>query len=171
MRGTRLRFPGKSVVAILCAASLLATSLGPVSRAVAADTWQTWPRKKAEPILERKPTADPNAAAGDWETWPRKKAEPGIDQTPAAATNGAAKDRETWPTRTTEPGIEQKPATDPIAAARPGDAAEKKPAKRISYGTIGWIALGVAAVLGIAIAAGGGGDGDGGGGVTNPGHH
>ena len=39
----------------------------------------------------------------------------------------------------------------------------------LSYGTIGWIALGTAAVIGIAIAAGGGGGG--GGGSTTTVHH
>ena len=92
-------------------------SLGSVSRAVAADTWETWPVKKVEP------------------------------------------------------GVEQKPATDANGAAKAGDAAGKKTATGSSYGTIGWIALGIAAVIGIAIAANGSGGGGGGGAVTNPGHH
>ena len=39
----------KSVVAILCAACFLTMSLGSVSRAVAAEAWETWPKKTAEP--------------------------------------------------------------------------------------------------------------------------
>ena len=103
MRGTRLRSTVKSVVATLCAACFLTMSLGSVSRAVAADTWETWPKK------------------------------------------------------TVEPGVEQKPVPDANGATRAGDAAGKKTAKGISAGTIGWIAAGTAAVIGIAIAAGGGG--------------
>jgi len=76
-------------------------SLGSVSRAVAADTWETWPKKTAEP---------------------------GVGPAPGA--NGAA---------------------------QAGDAAGGKTSKGLSGGTIGWIALGAAAVIGIAIAAGGGG--------------
>ena len=103
-----------SVVAILCAACFLTTSLGSVTRAIAADAWETWPTKK------------------------------------------------------TEPGVTPKPDTDANQAAKAGDAAEKKTATGRSYGTIGWIALGIAAAIGIAVAAGGGGGG--GGTVTNPGH-
>jgi len=105
MRGTRLRSTVKSVVAILCAACFLTMSLGSVSRAVAAETWETWPKKTAEP------------------------------------------------------GVEPKPATDANGAATAGDAAGKKSATGLSTGTIGWIAAGTAAVVGIAIAAGGGGGG------------
>ncbi len=111
MRGTRLRSTVKSVVAILCAACFLTMSLGSVSRAVAADTWETWPKK------------------------------------------------------TVEPGVEPKPPTDANGAAKAGDAAGKKAATGLSSGTIGWIAAGTAAVIGIAIAAGGGG------GSTTPAHH
>jgi hypothetical protein len=93
----------KSIVAILCAACFLTVSLGSVSRAVAADSWETWPKKASEP------------------------------------------------------GVETKPATDGNGAAKAGDAAGKKAATGLSAGTIGWVALGTAAVIGIAIAAGGGG--------------
>jgi hypothetical protein len=89
----------RSVVAILCVACFLAMSIGTVSRAVAQETWETWPKK------------------------------------------------------TTEPGAE-----DATGAAQAGDAAGKKTAMGLSYGTIGWIAAGTAAVLAIAIAAGGSGD-------------
>lgn len=109
MRGTRFRSTMKSVVAILCAACFLTMSLGPVSRAVAADT-----------------------AADTFETWPKKATEPGVEPQPAPETN---------------------------AAAKAGDAAGKKAATGLSAGTIGWIAAGTAAVIGIAIAAGGGGGG------------
>ena len=69
---------------------------------------------------------------------------------------------ETWPKKTVEPGAE---GTTGAAAA--GDAAGTKTVAGMSYGTIGWIALGTAAVIGIAIAAGSGG---GGGGSTTPTH-
>ena len=111
MRGTRLRFNLRSAVAILCAACFLAVSMGSVTRAVAADTFETWPKKS------------------------------------------------------TEPGVTP-PATEATGAAKAGDAAGTKTATGISAGTIGWIALGAAAVIGIAVAAGGGG----GGGSTTPAH-
>jgi hypothetical protein len=93
----------KSVVAILCAACFLAMSMGSLTRAVAAEAFETWPKKKVEP------------------------------------------------------GMEPEPATE--GAAQAGDAAGKKSATGLSAGTIGWIAAGTAAVVGIAIAAGGGGGG------------
>jgi hypothetical protein len=102
MRETRLRSKVKSVVAILCAACFLTVSIGTVSRAVAADTFETWPKK------------------------------------------------------TTEPGVETKQGTD-NGAVMAGDAAGKKAESGLSSGTIGWMAVGAAAILGIAIAAGGGG--------------
>ena len=110
MRGTRLRSTVKSVVAVLCAACFLTMSIGSVTRAAAADTFETWPKKTAEP------------------------------------------------------GVEPTPAPDEDGAAKAGDAAGKKAATGLSAGTIGWIAVGAAAVIGIAIAAGGGG---GGGGTTS----
>ena len=70
MRGTLHRSSVKSVLAILCAACFLTTSLGSVSRAVAADTIQV--------------------AADTFETWPKKPAEPGVAPTPAPGANGAA---------------------------------------------------------------------------------
>jgi hypothetical protein len=103
MRGTRHRSPVKSVVATLCVACFLTMSLGTVSRTVAADTWETWPKKTAEP---------------------------GVG-----------------------------PKSDANGAAQAGDAAGKKTAKGVSAGTIGWIAAGTAAVVGIAIAVGSGGGG------------
>jgi len=103
MRGTRLRSNVKSVVAILCAACFLTMSVGTVSRAVAADTFETWPKKTAEP------------------------------------------------------GLEPKPDTGANGADKAGDEGGKKAAAGLSSGTIGWIALGAAAVIGIAVAAGGGG--------------
>ena len=109
MRSTRLRYTVKSGVAILCAACFLTMSLGSVSRAFAAETWETWPKKSAEPGVETTPT----------------------------------------------------PAPTPVGAAKAGDTAGQKTSTGISGGTIGWIALGTAAVVGIAIAAGGGGGGGG----------
>ncbi|MCP2501601.1 MAG: hypothetical protein NCA08_08580 [Deltaproteobacteria bacterium] len=103
MRGTRRWSSVKPVLAILCAVCFLTTSLGSVSRAVAAD---------------------------EFETWPKKPTTPGAAPIPPASDSGAA-----------------------IA----GDAAGTQAAKGISYGTIGWIALGTAVVIGIAVAAGGGG--------------
>jgi hypothetical protein len=65
MRGTRLRSTGKSVAAILCAACFLTMSLGSVSRVFAADTFETWPKKTAEPGVEPAPPPDGAAKAGD----------------------------------------------------------------------------------------------------------
>ena len=67
----------------------------------------------------------------------------------------AADTFETWPKKTTEPGVEAKPDTN--GAAKAGDAAGKKASTGLSSGTIGWIAVGAAAVIGIAVAVGGGG--------------
>lgn len=96
------------------------------------------------------------AADDNWETWPKKPAEPVVPPKPVPDANEAGKAWDVWPPKSTEP------------AAKAGDAAEKKTATGRSYGTIGWIALGIAAAIGIAVAAGGGGGG--GGTVTNPGH-
>lgn len=64
MRGIRLRSTGKSVIAIVCAACFLAMSLGSVSRAIAADTWETWPKKTTEPgVQPPPPPADTSGAA------------------------------------------------------------------------------------------------------------
>jgi hypothetical protein len=112
MRGTRLRSAVKSVVAVLCAACFLTVGIGTVSRAVAADTFETWPKK------------------------------------------------------TVEPGVE--PRTDATGAAKAGEEGGTKTATGLSGGTIGWIALGTAALIGIAVAAGSGGGG--GGGSTTPAH-
>jgi hypothetical protein len=110
LNGNRRRSTLKCVVAILCAACFLTTSLGSVSRAIAAEPWETWPKQTGEPGVE--PTPDANGAA------------------------------------------------------RAGDSAGKKTWAGVSAGTIGWIALGAAAVIGIAIAAGGGGGGS----STTPAH-
>ena len=61
MRETRLRSTVKSVVAILCAACFLTVSVGTVSRAVAADTFETWPKKTTEPGVEAKQGTDNGA--------------------------------------------------------------------------------------------------------------
>src|SRR5512134_3811168 len=61
MRGPHLRSTIRSVVAILCAASLLAMSLGSVPRAVAADAWETWPKKTTVPGAAPKPETDAHA--------------------------------------------------------------------------------------------------------------
>ena len=98
MRGIRLRSTLKSVIAILCTACFLTMSIGTVSRAVAQETWETWPKKPVD--------------AG---------------------------------------------AEDTTGAAKAGEEAGKKTYAGMSAGTIGWIALGTAAVIGVAIAAGGSG--------------
>jgi hypothetical protein len=91
-------------------------SIGTVSRAVAAETWETWPKKAAEPGV------------------------------PPPST----------------------PPADSSGAAVAGEEAGTKTATGLSAGTIGWIALGAAAIIGIAVAAGSGGGG--GGGSTTPAH-
>jgi hypothetical protein len=78
----------------------------------------------------------------------------------------AADEFETWPKKTTAPGTIP-PASDG-GAATAGEEAGKKTYAGMSAGTIGWIALGAAAVIGIAVAAGGGGGG--GGSTTTPTH-
>lgn len=67
MHGPRLRSTIKSVVAIFCAACFLTMSLGSVSRAFAADNWETWPRKTTVYGVEPNPETDANgsAKAGD----------------------------------------------------------------------------------------------------------
>jgi len=114
MRGTRRWSSVKPVIAILCAVCFLTMSLGSVSRAVAADAFETWPKK----------TTGPDGAP-----------------IPPASDSGAA---------------------------TAGEEAGKKTYAGMSAGTIGWIALGTAAVIGIAIVAGSGGGG--GGSTTTPTH-
>ena len=63
MRGPHLRSTIKSVVAILCVACFLTMSLGSVSRAIAADNWETWPKKTTVPGVAPNPEADANRAA------------------------------------------------------------------------------------------------------------
>ena len=63
MRGTRLRSNLKSVVAILCAACFLAVSMGTVTRAIAADAFETWPKKTAEPGVQPQPATEADGAA------------------------------------------------------------------------------------------------------------
>jgi hypothetical protein len=58
---------------------------------------------------------------------------------------------ETWPKKSTD--------TEASGAAIAGEEGGKKTYAGMSAGTIGWIALGTAAVIGIAVAAGGGGGG------------
>ena len=108
MRGARLRSTIRSAVAVLCTACFLTVSIGTVSNAVAAETWETWPKK------------------------------------------------------TVEPGTE-----DATGAAKAGEDGGAKTYAGMSAGTIGWIALGTAVVIGIAVAAGGGGGGGGGGSTSN----
>jgi len=63
MRGIGLRSTVKPIIAILCAACFLTVSLGSVTRAVAADTWETWPKKTAEPGIQP-PPPPPGDASG-----------------------------------------------------------------------------------------------------------
>ncbi|MGB7631901.1 MAG: hypothetical protein WBM29_12590 [Candidatus Deferrimicrobium sp.] len=67
MRGPRFRTTIKSVVAILCAACFLTMSLGSVSRTIAADNWETWPKKTTLPGVAPKPETEANGSvnAGD----------------------------------------------------------------------------------------------------------
>ena len=58
MNAPRPRSAVKSVVAILCAACFLTMNIGTVSRAVAQESWETWPKKTVEPGAE-----DTNGAA------------------------------------------------------------------------------------------------------------
>jgi len=62
MRGIHSRSTVTFVVAILCAVCFLTVSFGSVTRAVAADTWETWPKKTAEPGVASPPP--PPASAG-----------------------------------------------------------------------------------------------------------
>ena len=97
----------KRIIAILCAACFLTFAQGAVTQVLAAEEWETWPKKG--------------------------------------------------------------PETEAGGAADAGKTGGAKTYAGMSAGTIGWIALGTAAVIGIAIAAGGGGGG--GGGATTPTHH
>jgi len=72
-------------------ACFLTTSLGSVSRAVADDAWEAWPKKTAEPVIELKPATDANGAAKAWEVWPKKTAEPVSELKPATDANEADK--------------------------------------------------------------------------------
>ncbi len=65
MRGNRSRSTVKSIVAILCAACFLTMSVGIVPRAIAADTFETWPKKTVEPGVEPAKGTTGAAAAGD----------------------------------------------------------------------------------------------------------
>ena len=67
MRGPHLRSTIKSVVAIFCAACFLTMSLGSVSRAIAADDWETWPKKTTVPGVMPNPETDANVAVGPGE--------------------------------------------------------------------------------------------------------
>ena len=75
-----------------------------------------------------------------------------------AVTSAVAADAwETWPPKKPQPGVE--PPTPEAGAAAAGEAAGTKTYAGLSAGTWGWIALGTAAVVGIAFALGGGGGG------------
>jgi len=63
MRVPRLRTTIKPVGAILCAACFLTMSLGSVSRAIAADPWETWPKKTTVPGVAPNPETDANGSA------------------------------------------------------------------------------------------------------------
>jgi hypothetical protein len=63
LRGTRLRSNLKSIVAILCAACFLAVSMGTATRAIAADAFETWPKKTAEPGVAPAPAQGASGAA------------------------------------------------------------------------------------------------------------
>jgi hypothetical protein len=79
MRGTRLRPAVKSVVAILCAVCFLTTmGLGSVSRAVAAEPFETWPKKTTEPGVEPVLATDNAAGAATAGDAAGKKADTGL---------------------------------------------------------------------------------------------
>jgi len=120
----------KPVIAILSAVCFLAMSLGSVTRAVAAEAFETWPKKPAEPAGAPIPPASVPPAS-----------------VPPASVPPASVPPEGFP-----------PAGD-TGAAVAGDAAGQQASTGLSAGTIGWIALGAAAVIGIAVAAGSGGSG------------
>jgi len=63
MRGPHLRYTMKSFVAVLCATCFLTMSLGSVSRAIADDTWETWPKNRTVPGMTPNPETDANRAA------------------------------------------------------------------------------------------------------------
>ena len=67
----------------------------------------------------------------------------------------AAEEAETWETWPPKKSTD----TETSGAAIAGEEGGKKTYAGMSAGTIGWIALGTAAVIGIAVAAGGGGGG------------
>ncbi len=75
-------------------------------------------------------------AAEDWPVWPKKTAEPGVEVTQPPP----------------PPQVQPQPA-----AAKEGSEAGQAVKKGTSAGTIGWIAAGVAAAIGIGVAVGGGG--------------
>lgn len=66
----------------------------------------------------------------------------------------AAEEWEVWPKKPVQPGVGD---SEDSGAAKAGDAGGKKSWAGLSAGTIGWIAAGTAAVIGIGIAAGSGG--------------
>jgi len=143
MGTAHLRSAGRNLAALLCVACLVSTTLGAVSRAVASDdSWETWPKKAPE--REGEPTAPPSAIA------------------PAPEAAGQDRSWVTWPVKPS--------ASSTVRVPPAGRKAEKKPEAGRSYGTIAWIAIGIAAAIGIGIAVASGGGGDGGGTVVNPGH-
>ena len=75
MRGPLIRTTCRSIVAILSAVCFLTTSMGSVTRAIAADAWETWPPKKTEPGVPSKPDADANQAAKAGEAEEKKTAD------------------------------------------------------------------------------------------------
>jgi len=90
MRGTRLRSTMKSVAAVLCAACFLTMSLGSVSRAVAADAFETWPKKTTEPGVDPKLAANANGAANAGDVAGKKDATGFSSGTITAMAVGAA---------------------------------------------------------------------------------
>lgn len=72
-----------------------------------------------------------------------------------AVTQSLAAEAETWETWPPRKSAD----TETSGAATAGEEGGKKTYAGMSAGTIGWIALGAAAVIGIAVAAGGGGGG------------
>lgn len=61
MRGPHFRSTFKTLLAILCAVCFLTVSLGSVSRAIANDPWETWPKNKTLPGVAPYPETDADA--------------------------------------------------------------------------------------------------------------
>lgn len=71
MRRPHRRSTIHSVIAILSAACFLSMTPASFSRAVAAESWETWPKKTIAPGGAQNPEPDADRAAETWEIWPK----------------------------------------------------------------------------------------------------